>query len=69
VPRTAKFAASKVTVANATDNSTMLKHDVCLTSKVATKTDCEAKPARAFALNEAGFFLQVATESDGTKTT
>jgi len=67
VPRHAtKTQLAQVTVANATNGSTMLKHEVCYNAK-STKATCEAKPLKSIAFNEASFFLQVATESVNSK--
>jgi len=66
VPRHAtKTALAQVTVAEASNGSTMLKHEVCFNAK--TKATCEAKPLKAIAFNSASFFLQVASESTNSK--
>jgi len=67
VPRVAKKTElSKVAKASGS-SSTMLSYDVCLTSKVATKADCEAKPAKKVAFNQSSFFLQVVSEANVSK--
>jgi len=40
----------------------MLKHEICYNVKT-TKTTCEAKPLREIPMNQASFFVQVATEA------
>jgi len=66
VPRHAtKTSLAQVAVADATDGSAGLKHEVCFNAK--TKAACEATPLKAIAFNSASFFMQVATEAVASK--
>jgi hypothetical protein len=68
VPRHAtKTALAAVTVANATNGSANLTHDICYNAKKSTVATCATTPLRSIPMDQASFFTQVATTAVASK--
>lgn len=62
VPRHAtKLALSTIKVADATNSSANLAHDICYVAKTSKVATCPTKPLKSIPMQDASFFTQAVT--------